>query len=377
MVEGRLTVAHVERRRLKTRVSWRVRYTDPEGHEKSRSFTRKVDAEAFATSISHQMLAGSYVDPAAGRQTLQSYLEEWRQAQSHHRPRTAKSTQQRFERMVYPHLGDVPLARLRPSMIAAWQTTLLKTYSPVTIKGVRGQLAGALNDAVLDRRLSSNPAKGVKSPEVVAVKVVPRTVEQVLAGEAAMVRRYRAVIPTVAGSGLRWSEVFGLTVDRVDFLRRTIRVDRQLTGRVRGGEPTFGPPKTASSDRTVPVGDEVLGALAAHLQRYPAKPGELIFRTSQGGALTRTVFGRAWPTAAAAMGLGRGEGLHQLRHFYASLLIADRRSVKEVQERLGHASAQETLDTYSHLFPDSDEGTRKAVDDAFRKAREEQARKQA
>lgn len=65
------------------------------------------------------------------------------------------------------------------------------------------------------------------------------------------------------------------------------------------------------------------------------------------------------------MGLPSGKGLHQLRHFYASLLIDGGRSVKEVQERLGHASADETLNTYAHLFPDSADGTREVVDAVF------------
>ena len=53
---------------------------------------------------------------------------------------------------------------------------------------------------------------------------------------------------------------------------------------------------------------------------------------------------------------------HSLRHFYGSLLIRHGESVKMVQARLGHASAAETLDTYSHLWPDSDDRTRAAVD---------------
>ncbi len=56
-------------------------------------------------------------------------------------------------------------------------------------------------------------------------------------------------------------------------------------------------------------------------------------------------------------GLG-GVTMHSLRHFYASLLIRHGESVTTVQARLGHASAAETLDTYSHLWPDSDDRTR-------------------
>jgi integrase len=54
-----------------------------------------------------------------------------------------------------------------------------------------------------------------------------------------------------------------------------------------------------------------------------------------------------------------------LRHYYASLLIRHGESVKVVQARLGHASASETLDTYSHLWPDSEDRTRAAIDDVL------------
>ncbi len=54
--------------------------------------------------------------------------------------------------------------------------------------------------------------------------------------------------------------------------------------------------------------------------------------------------------------------MHELRHYYASLLIRHGESVKTVQRRLGHATAAETLDTYSHLWPDSDDRTRDAID---------------
>src|SRR5581483_8201007 len=76
-------------------------------------------------------------------------------------------------------------------------------------------------------------------------------------------------------------------------------------------------------------------------------------------------FGDTWRRAAAAAELPTGTTFHDLRHFYASLLIAHGCSVKAVQKRLGHQSAVETLDTYSHLWPDSDDETRDAIDAAF------------
>jgi integrase len=68
---------------------------------------------------------------------------------------------------------------------------------------------------------------------------------------------------------------------------------------------------------------------------------------------------------ARARRCAEGARMHDLRHYYASLLIAHGESVKVVQERLGHASARETLDTYSHLWPDSADTTRAAIDAAL------------
>ena len=64
----------------------------------------------------------------------------------------------------------------------------------------------------------------------------------------------------------------------------------------------------------------------------------------------------------AGVGVPIATGFHELRHYYASLLIRHGESVKVVQARLGHASAAETLDSYSHLWPDSDDCTRTAID---------------
>jgi integrase len=72
------------------------------------------------------------------------------------------------------------------------------------------------------------------------------------------------------------------------------------------------------------------------------------------------------PAVAKVKAAPAGTGMHDLRHFYASLLIRHGESVKVVQSRLGHATAAETLDTYAHLWPDSDDTTRTAVDSVLK-----------
>lgn len=113
------------------------------------------------------------------------------------------------------------------------------------------------------------------------------------------------------------------------------------------------PPKTAASNRAIPLPQVVVSALAAHLAAFPAGPDGLVF-TLAGKPIGRSAFGHKWRAAVEAAKLPAGTGFHALRHYYASLLIRHGESVKTVQSRLGHASATETLDTYSHLWPDSD-----------------------
>lgn len=162
----------------------------------------------------------------------------------------------------------------------------------------------------------------------------------------------------------RQGEAIGLTADRVDYLRRTIAVDRQLV-LLPGGPPRFGPPKTASSHRIVPVPRFVTDAVAGHLAEFGAGPAGLLFTSPGGEALRRNRLGEHFARAVRVADVRSHSTFHDLRHFYASLLIRHGESVKTVQARLGHATVQETLDTYGHLWPDSEDRTRAAVEEAF------------
>jgi integrase len=160
---------------------------------------------------------------------------------------------------------------------------------------------------------------------------------------------------------MRQGEVFGLTADRIDFLRKTVRVDRQLVY-LSGRDPYLGDPKTNASIRTIPLPDFVVEALARHIKDFGTGTKGLIFVDDDGEPLRRNRFSvRVWRPAVKASGAPADTGFHDLRHYYASLLIRHGCSIKVVQARLGHATAAETLDTYSHLWPDSDDQTREAI----------------
>jgi integrase len=336
---------------------WRARYVDDQGREHSQSFARKVDAQRWIDDVSAAVVTGQYVDPKAGQMTFRDYAERWREIQVQ-RPSSRAHVETMLRRHAYPVLGDSRISAIMPSDIQAWVKGL--DLAPATVGVAHGIVSTVLKSAVRDRRIMSNPCDGTKLPKVQRKQIVPLTTEQVDSVREALPPELQALVTLSAGTGMRQGECFGLTVDRVQFLQRTVTVDRQLVT-VQNRAPQFGPPKTAASNRTIPLPQVVVDALAAHLAQFPAAHDGLMFKLL-GKPITRQTFGHKWRAAVKTAGLPVGTGFHALRHYYASLLIRHGESVKTVQARLGHASAVETLDTYSHLWPDSDDRTRDAID---------------
>ncbi|XNR89677.1 site-specific integrase [Streptomyces sp. R-74717] len=176
--------------------------------------------------------------------------------------------------------------------------------------------------------------------------------------------------PLGADRGQEVGELLDLKVSDVDFKSGTIRVERQ---RLQSG--LIGPPKTAKSRRTVPVGEVVTDALLTHLAARPSK--EWLFTMEEGEPLNYRCWKAEWNCArrtlqAAENDAAECEGrkpvelphmvTHDLRHFYASALIAGGASVKQVQLVLGHASAVITLRIYAHLWPGEEDRTRSVMD---------------
>ena len=340
---------------------YRARWREyPGGPQKSRHFDRKRDAERFLDAGRGDLAHGTYIDPAGGRMPFREYGEEWRAAQVH-RPSTAAQAETYLRRHAYPTLGHRPIGVIRRSEIQGWVKKISTTLAPGSVEVVYRWVATIFKAAVGDRLIPASPCIRIALPKRDQREVLPLEVAQVEAMASAVPDRYRALIIFTAGMGLRPGEAFGVTVDRIDFLRRSVRVDRQLVG-VLGGVPEFGPPKSPAGFRTVPMPGVVSDVVAAHVARFRSGSEGLVFTNTLGDPLRRNTFGEMWRRAAAIAGLPEWARFHDLRHFYASLLIARGCSVKAVQKRLGHQSAMETLDTYSHLWPDSDEETRQAVD---------------
>lgn len=345
---------------------WRARYRDPDGRERAHHFTRKGDAERWLANIQSDIARGGCRDPAAARTTFKEYAEKWR-AQQPHRPGTSRLYERTLRLHVYPIIGGRQLGALRRSDIQGLVAGMVSSdYKPKTIENVMRLVRAVLNAAVDDGIIASSPHRKVTRPPVEHRHVVPLPLDGVRRAADAISPRMRALVLLSVGTGLRQGEALGLTVDRVNLLRREVTVDRQLV-KVVGKPPALGPLKTTSSRRVVPVPTFAVDALAAHLNAYPPGRDGLIFSGADGQPVARAWLHRTWRKAIAAAGLPADTTWHLLRHTYASILIDGGESVTVVARRLGHANPSETLRTYSHLWPDSDERTRQVVDAAFTK----------
>lgn len=143
----------------------------------------------------------------------------------------------------------------------------------------------------------------------------------------------------------------------------SIRVDRQLARTSRSDAVSFGPPKTESSTRTIPVAQVVLNAIRDHVAAYGPHDSGLIFTTEIGSPLTTSTLHAAWQQAARQVGADATP--HSLRHYFASVQIRGGQSVKVLQALLGHKSAVETWDTYGHLMGDEDDRSRTVIEEAL------------
>ncbi len=161
--------------------------------------------------------------------------------------------------------------------------------------------------------------------------------------------------------------MFGLRVRDIDYLRRRLRVEQQVKlvkSRITIDRPKFG--KT----RVVPLPDWVAVELTEQLRRLPASGDDLVLTSRENKPLNRNhINPYVWTPALVAAGVEptRDNGMHALRHFYASVLIDAGESASAVAEYLGHSDPGFTLRVYAHLFPSSEDRARRAIDQVMRK----------
>jgi integrase len=353
-------MAHIERRVRGGKVSYRARYRDPAGRERSKSFSRKVDAERWMAEIQHAKTRGSWTDPALGRVRFSSWLAAWWATTTNLRPTTRARDETLLRLYAVPRFGDMPLAAISQLEVRAWVADLsARGFAPATVTKAY-QLLGKVMAAAVDAGyLAQTPCRKVPLPKVEREEMRFLTPTEIVTLAEAIRPTYRALVFVGAYGGLRIGELAGLRRGQVDLLRGTVSVAEVITEV--SGRLHVGPPKTRASRRTVGLPRFVMRELEGHLVGNPAFD-DRVFTAPEGGTLRIVAFrNRIWRPATDAAGLA-GLRIHDLRHTAVALWIAAGASPKEVAARAGHTSVSFTLDRYGHLYPEADTRLRDRLD---------------
>jgi integrase len=336
---------------------WRARYRDDVEREHARHFDRKVDAQQWLNEVTASLVTGTYVDPKAGSVTFERFYAQWSQRQVWV-PSTRVNADHAAASVPFAQL---PLKSLRRSHVEQWVKAMSKDLAATTIHTRVAIVRSVLLGAVADRVISVDPSGGVTLPRRrrrEAAMQVP-SVEQVGRILGGADDDFRAFVALCAFAGLRLGEAAGVQVGDVDFLRRQLSVSRQLQRD--GREVAVRPPKYGS-ERVVYLPEQLVTMLSEHVATYRSdgEPGRWLFADLGGLPLHNNAVTYRWRQTRKAAGTPSIR-LHDLRHFYASGLIAAGCDVVTVQRALGHSSATTTLNTYSHLWPTAEDRTRAAA----------------
>jgi integrase len=377
--------------------AYQVRYRDAAGKQRSQTFRRKADADAYDANITRLKRLGTLAALDAGTETLAEYMASvWLPTYG---PALAEQTRRDYARLwalyVDDQLGMVPLRNLTPELLARWQADHLAAGAgPERVRKAHALLSNVLQRATEAERIQRNPAKLVRKPKATARAkprpLAPVTVEAVraalldpeptrVAAAAAGQRQRRGyllpatrgaherhrdavLVSVLAYAGLRPGEALALRWS--DIGETAISVSRAAAlGKIKATKTG-----TARSVR-------LLAPLASDLRRWrmaSGRPGgsALVFPAAAGGVWGESDW-RNWtrrnlkPAFAAA---GVDARPYDLRHSFASLLLHEGRNVVYVARQLGH-NATLTLTTYGHVIDELEDAPQQPAVDAIEAAR--------
>lgn len=370
---------------------YRANWREPSGRLRAKTFRTKKEATRFLAELDTTLGKGTYVDPHAGRMLFRFLAERWLASRNDEATTRARDASI-MRTHVVPKWGDWPIATIDHLAVQDWVTGLGERRSPATVAECHRLTSAVLRLAVRNRIIAVNPCEDVRLPK----RRKRDTDHQVISRDdvrgrllPALPMRYRGIVATAAGTGLRWGEAAGLCTDALDLDRRQLRVIRTVV-EVSGNTRFKAFPKSAAGRRTVPLPAWLLPILAEHLATFPTGDHGLLFGNSVGKPLRRTLFrSRVWRPALVRAGLlgklavvdehtvrarwtdsdgtehskefptereavqhtarsaAGGLRYHSLRHSYATWLVDDGVPVNMVQRVMGHERSSTTLDLYT------------------------------
>jgi integrase len=349
----------VQRRTRGGRRRFEVRWRE-EGRQRSRTFDRRDDAQAFDAERRRRRQLGAHAPHEPSREPLREWLETWWTREAHGWARSTRLMRAGvIDKWIVPWLGGVPLRELGEDRVQEWRGEIRAADCPPSQSNLAlGILSSALSAARRARKIPANPCQGIRHLKLDVRRpraLTPLEVERI---RAELARPIDAALVSVLAYGglrpeealpLRWGDVGRTIVVSRTFTHGELR-ERTKTGRIRAVE--------------------VVDPLAADLDAIRPKvedPAALVFPSLTGVMMHLTNWReRVFKPAAARAGVKAAP--YDLRHSFVSLLIHEGRSVPYVAAMAGH-SPQVCLERYAHVFADAQLGTGEPMVGAIEAAR--------
>jgi integrase len=374
---------------------WQVDYRDQDGKRRHKQFETKGEAVGYETKVRGEIVAGTHVADGASITVGEGAVLWIQRAELDAlEASTVRQYRQHVDLHIKPLLGQKKLSQLTRPAIEAFKDKLLETRSRALARAVLASLKGILKEAQRRGLVGQNVASDVQ------VRISSRDEEEVVIPTKEHIRAllnkaaelwpltrvhtnhkgervvtpiaWRPLIVTAIFTGLRSSELRGLTWESVDFGAGVIRVRQRADLR-----NVMGPTKSKAGRRDVPMSPMVSNTLKAWKLACPVTTLDLVFPAEGKTVVTNgTIHRSCWGPLQKACGMVErvpqidadgapvideaGEAVvdhiplytfHALRHAAASLFIEQGWSPKKVQTVMGHSTIQVTFDTYGHLWP--------------------------
>ena len=354
----------------KTYTYYEARYTagfDPgTGKQIQRSITdksKKVVAQKLKAALA-ALDAGTYIAPC--KMTVAEWLDVWAsQYLGGVKESTVAAYNATIRTHIKPGLGAIRMDALDTHLVQSFYNNLREpttdraAVSPKTVKNVHGILHKALQQAVANGYIRFNPTNSCILPRIEKKELQPLDeAETKLFLDAVKGHPLELLYTITLFTGLREGEALGLTWDRVDFMRGTILISKQLQKEKKaGGQFRLVSLKNDKPRRITPAPWVMQLLRDRKLQQYEhrdkagaawSNPMNLVFTNELGGNLIPQTVVRHFKEIVTAIGRPDAR-FHDLRHSYAVASLRSGDDIKTVQGNLGHATAAFTLDVYGHV----------------------------
>ena len=347
---------------------WEARYTigrDPgTGKQIQKTITGQSQKEV-AQKLKAAVAAideGTFVAP--NKMKLGDWLDTWaREYLGGVKPKTVVSYEGLIRNHIKPALGALRLDELHPHTVQSFYNSLSEpngerqALSAKTIKNVHGVLHKAIDQALKNGYIKSNPTDACILPQIEKSEINPLDSNEIsLFLQSIRGHKFENVFLFMLFTGVRRGEAIGLTWDCIDFERGTVTIKQQLQP-VNGasGDYVLVPTKSSKWRVIAPAGAimvmlrQQMGTQEVQKAFAPSwEPGNFVFTDDRGKHLSPYTVYHNYKRLLVASGIS-DHRLHDLRHSYAVAAIRSGDDIKTVQGNLGHATASFTLDVYGHV----------------------------